>query len=79
MEKTRDVFNKIGDNKGIFHAGMDQINDKNCKDPKEAEEIKKTKQEYTEELHKGLNDLDNHDDVVTNSGPYIWSVKPSEP
>ena len=52
MRKTRDVFNKIGDNKGIFHAGMDQINDKNCKDPKEAEEIKKRWQENTKELFK---------------------------
>ena len=67
MEKTRDVFNKIGDNKGIFRAGMDQINDKNCKDPKEAEEIKKTWQEYSKDLYnKGLNDWDNHNGVVTH-------------
>ena len=79
MRKTRDLSKKIRDTKGIFHAKMGTIKGRNSMDLKKAEEIKKTKQEYTEELHKGLNDLDNHDDVVTNSGPYIWSVKPSEP
>ena len=58
-ERLRDLFKKIGDIKGIFHARMDTIT--------EAEETKRTWQEYTEELFKkGLNDLDNQDDVVTH-------------
>ena len=67
MGKTRDLFRKIGDNKGTFHAKMGTIKDRNGKDLTEAEEIKKKWQEYTEELHKkGLNDLDNHDGVITH-------------
>ena len=50
--KTRDLFNKIGDIKGIFHARMDTIKDRNGKDLTVAEEIKKRWQEYTEELFK---------------------------
>ena len=69
------LFNKIGDNKGIFRAGMDQINDKNCKDPKEAEEIKKTWQEYTELYKTALNDPDNHDGVITILEPDILECK----
>ena len=58
------------DTKGTFHAKMGTIKDKNGKDLTEAEEIKKRWQEYTEELHrKGLNDLDNHDGVVTHLEP----------
>ena len=52
MGKTRDHFKKIGDIKGTFHARMDMIKDRNCKDLTEAEEIKKRWQEYTEELYK---------------------------
>ena len=48
MEKTRDLFKKIGDTKGTFHAQMDTIKDRNCKDLTESEEIKKRWQEYTE-------------------------------
>ena len=60
MGKTRDLFNKIGDTKGLFHAKMDTIKDRNSMDLTEAEEIKKRQQEYTEELNqKGLNDPDN--------------------
>ena len=63
MEKTRDLFKKTGDIKGTFHARMVTIKDKNGKDLTE-EEIKKSWQEYTEELYKkGLNDLANHDTV----------------
>ena len=59
MGKTRDLFKKIGDTKGTFHAKMGTIKDRNSKDLTEAEEIKRW-QEYTEELYKkGLNDLDN--------------------
>ena len=72
MGKTRDLFKIIRDTKGTFHAKMGTIKGRNSMDVKKAEEIKNTKQEYTEELHKeGLNDLDNHNDVVTNSGPEI--------
>ena len=52
MRKTRDFFNKIGDNKGTFQAKMGTIKDRNSKDLTEADEIKKRWQEYTEELYK---------------------------
>ena len=52
MGKTRDLFNKIGDTKGAFHAKMDTIKDRNGMELREAEEIKKRWQEYTEELYK---------------------------
>ena len=67
MCKTRDLFKKIEDVKGTFHARMGTIKDRNGKDLTEAEQIKKRWQEYTEELYKkGFNDLDNHNGVVTN-------------
>ena len=60
--KTRDIFKKIGDIKGIFYAKMGTIKDRNRKDTIEAEEIKKRWQEYIEELYKkDITDLDNHD------------------
>ena len=59
MVKTRDLFKKIGDTKGTFHAKMGSIKERNSKDLTEAEEIKKRWQEYTELYKKGLNDLDN--------------------
>ena len=52
MRKTRDLFKKIRDTKGAFHAKMDSIKDRNCMDLTEAEDIKKRWQEYTEELYK---------------------------
>ena len=65
--KTRDLFKKLGDTKGTFHAKMSPIKNRNGKDLTEAEEIKKRWQEYTEELYKkDLNDSDNHDDVVSH-------------
>ena len=65
MGKTRDLFKKIGDIKGTFHARTGMIKDTNGKDLTEAEEIKKRWQEYTEELYKkSLNDLDKHDGMV---------------
>ena len=80
MGKTRDLFRKIGDTKGTLHVRMDMIKDRNSRDLTEAEEIKKRWQEYTEEPHKkGLNDPDNHDDVVTLLEPDIWSVKSGGP
>ena len=61
MGKTRDLFKKIRDTKGTFHAKMGTIKDRNGKDLTEAEEIKKGWQEYTEELYKkGLNNPDKH-------------------
>ena len=77
MGKTRDPFKKIGDIKGIFHARMSTIKDRNSKDLTEAEEIKKRWQEYKEEVYKkGLNDLDKHDGMVTHTS---WSMKLSAP
>ena len=64
MGKTRDLFKKIRDTKGIFHAQMGTIKDRNGMDLTEAEDIKKRWQEYTEELYKkDLHDPDNHDDA----------------
>ena len=72
MGKTRDCLKKIGEIRGTFHARMGAIKDRYGKDLRVAEEIKKRWQEYTEELHrKGLNDLDNHDGVVTHLEPDI--------
>ena len=68
MEKNRDLFKKIGDTKGTFHAKMGSIKDKNSMDLREAEDIKKRGQEYTEELNKNdLNDPDNHNGVIDPS------------
>ena len=68
--KTRDLFKKIRDNKGTFHAKMGSIKDRNGMDLTEAEDIKKTWQEYTEELcKKDLHDPDNHDGVITHIDP----------
>ena len=62
MGKIRDLFKKIGDTKGTFHAKTGSIKDRNVMDLTEAEDIKKRWQEYTEELHKkDLHDPDNHD------------------
>ena len=70
MGKTRDLFKKIRDIKGTFHAKMGSIKDRNGMDLKEAEDIKKRWQEYTEELYKkGLHDPDNHDGVITHLKP----------
>ena len=67
MGKTRDFFKKIGAIKGIFHARMGTIKDRNDMDLTEAEDIKKRWQEYTEERYKkALYDTDNHDGVITH-------------
>ena len=72
MEKTRDLFKKIRDTKGTFHAKMGSIKDRNGMDPTEAEDMKKRRQEYTEELYKkDLQDQDNHDGVITHLEPDI--------
>ena len=70
MGKTRDLFKKIRDTKGIFHAKMGSIKDRNGIDFTEVEDIKKRWQEYTEELYKkDLHDPDNHDGVITHLEP----------
>ena len=72
MGKTGDLFKKIRDTKGTFHAKMGSIKDRNGRDLTEAEDIKKRWQEYTEELYqKDLHDPDNHDGVITDLEPDI--------
>ena len=72
MGKTRDLFKKIRDTKGTLHAKMGSIRDRNAMDLKEAEDIKKRWQEYTEELYKNnLHDPDNHNTVITHLEPDI--------
>ena len=69
MGKTRYLFKNIRDTKGTFHTKMSTINDRNCVDLTEAEDIKKW-QQYTEELYKkDLHDPDNHDGVITHLEP----------
>ena len=72
MGKTRDLFKKIRDTKGTFHAKMGLIKDRNGRDLTESEDIKKSWQEYTEELYKKeLHYQDNHDGVITHLEPDI--------
>ena len=78
MRKTRDLFKKIRDIKGTFHAKMGTIKDRNSMDLREAEDIKKSWQGYTEELYKkDLHKPDNHDCVITHLEPDIleWELK----
>ena len=76
MGKTRDLFKKIRDTKGKFHAKMGSIKDRNCRDLTEAEDIKKRWQENTEELYKkDLHDPDNHNGVITHLEPDILECK----
>ena len=76
MGKTRDLFKKIRDTKGKFHAKMGTIKDRNGMGLKEAEDIKKRWQEYTEELYKkDLHDPDNHDGVINHLEPDILECK----
>ena len=71
-KKTRDIFKKMRDTKGIFHAKMGTIKDRNGMDLTEAEDIRKRQQEYTEELYqKDLHDPDNHNGVITHLEPDI--------
>ena len=72
MGKTRDLFKKIRDTKGAFHAKLGSMKDRNGMDPTETGDIKKRWQEYTEELYKkDLHDPDNHDGVITHLEPDI--------
>ena len=76
MGKTRDLFKKIRDIKGTFHAQMGTIKNRNCMDLTEAEDIKKRWQEYTEELYKkDLHDLDNRNGIITHLEPDILESK----
>ena len=76
MGKTRGLFKKIRDTKGIFHAKMGSIKDRNCMYITETEDIKKRWQEYTEELYKkDLHDQNNHDGVITHLEPDILECK----
>ena len=79
MGKTRDLFKKIRDTKGTFHAKMGSIKDRNGMDLTEAEYIKRW-QENPEELYKkDLYDPDNHDGMITHLKPDIWNAKSSGP
>ena len=79
MGKTSDLFKKIRDTKGTFHAKMGTIKDRNEMDLTEAEDIKKRWQEYTKELYKkDLHDPDNHDSVITHLEP-DWNAESSGP
>ena len=85
MGKTRDLFKKIRDTKGTFHAKMGSIKDTNGMDLIEEEDIKKRWQEHTEELYKkDLHDPDNHDGVITHLEPDIlecevkWALQSSQ-
>ena len=76
MGMTSDLFKKIRDTKGTFHAKMGSIKDRNGMDLTEAEDTKKRWQEYTEELYKkDLHDPDNHDGVITHLEPDILECK----
>ena len=82
--KARDLFKKIRDTKGMFHAKLGSIKGRNCMDLTEAEDIKKRRQEYTEELYKkDLHNQDNHDGVITHLEPDIlecevkWALEAS--
>ena len=71
MGKTRDLFKKIRDTKGTFHAKMGSMKDRNGMDLTEAEDIKKSWQEYTELYKKDLHNPDNHNGVITHLEPDI--------
>jgi len=76
MGRTRELLKNIRDMKGIFHANMGTIKDRNCMDLTEAEDIKKRGQEYTEELYKkDLHDPNNHDGVIIHLEPDILESK----
>ena len=80
MGKMRDLFKKIRDTMGTYHAKLGSIKDRNGMDLTEAKDIKTRWQEYTEELYKkDLNNLDNHDCVITPQSQTSWSVKSSGP
>ena len=76
MRKTRDLFKKIRDTKGTFHAKMGTIKDRNGMALTEVDDIKKRWREYTEGLYKGdLNNPDNHDGMITHLEPEILAYE----
>ena len=80
MGKTRDLFKKIRDTKGTFHAKMGSIKDRNGMDLPKAEDIKKMWQKYTEELYKeDLCNPDNHYGMIIHLDQTSWTVKSSGP
>ena len=80
MGKTRDLFKKIRDTKGTFHAKMGSIKDRSGRDLTEAEDTKMRWQEYTKELYKKyFNDPDSHDAVLLTQSQTFWNVKSSKP
>ena len=79
MGKTGDLFKKIRDTKGIFHAKMGSINDRDGRDLTEAEDIKKRWQEYTELYKEDLHDPDNHNGVIIHLEQTSWNLKSSWP
>ena len=80
MGKNRDLFKKIRDTKGTFHAKMGSIKGRNGMDLTEAEDIKKRSQEYTEELYKkDLHNSDNHNGVITHLEPDILEYEVNGP
>ena len=79
MGKMRDLFKKIRATKGTFHAKMASIKNRNSMDLTEAEDIKKTRQEYTELYKKDLHDPDNHDGAITHLEPDILECEVSNP
>ena len=79
MEKTRDLFKKIRDNKGTFQAKMGTINERNGMDLTEAEEIKKRWEQYTELYKKDHHDPNNHNGVITHLEPDSLDMKSSGP
>ena len=80
MGNTRDLFKKIRDTKGTFHAKMGKLKGRNGIDLIEAEDIKKRRQECTDQIYKkDLNGLDNHDGVITHESQTSWSAKSGGP
>ena len=80
MGKTRDLFKKIRNTQGTFHAKMGSTKERNCRDLSEAGDIKKWWQEYTEELYKkDLHDPDNHNGVITHLEPDILECEAKWP
>ena len=76
MRKTRDLFKKVGDTKGTFHAKLGTIKDRNSKNLTESEDIKKeVARIHRRTLQKDLNDPDNHDGVITHLEPDILECK----
>ena len=75
MGKTRDLFKKMRDTKGTYHAKMGSIKGRNGRDLTEAEDIKKRWQDYTELYKKHLHDPDNHDGVITHLEPNIMECQ----